>query len=148
MALAASVKRFAGPFFPFPPLAELVQRCNENQTLCLRGNERGNQTQQMPLARPLQSVLHHITKRSHIISERIYIFMLLTDDICYQCPLPILTARLLTQKKGLCFPSRGETFFFFLLLPSPPAPLHLFNLQNALGSFWEKSSMQYNHISL
>lgn len=137
VALSASVKRFDERFFPFSPLDDLVQRCSENQTLCLKGNQRGNQTQQMPLALP--SSLHHITLlKVPTLYLRTNLLMLLTDDICYQCPLPILTTKLITQKKEPHFLRRCETSLF--LLPPPPAPLHLFNLQNALGSFWEKSS--------
>lgn len=138
VVLLASVKRFDECFFPFPPLDDLVQRCGENQTLCLKGNQRGNQTQKMPLALP--SSLHHIIllKVPTLYLRRTNLLMLLTDYICYQCPLPILTARLITQKKELHFLSKRETYFF--LPPPPPAPLHLLNLQNTLGFFWEKSS--------
>lgn len=68
MALAVSMKGLLG--LPFPTLTELRLRYNEDQTLCLGGNQRGNQTQQMPLALPFQSVPHHITKRSNLTSQK------------------------------------------------------------------------------
>lgn len=62
--------------------------------------------------------------------------MLLTDGICYQCPLPILTARPLTQKKRLHFPSSGKTLFFSSSSSSPPQVLCIFSIYKML---WDHS---------
>lgn len=62
--------------------------------------------------------------------------MLLTDDICCQCPLPILTARLLTWKKGLHFPSRSETFFTSSSSSFCPQLLCIFSIYEML---WDHS---------
>ena len=64
--------------------------------------------------------------------RRTNFLMLLTVDICYECPLPFLTAWLLTQKKGLCFPCRHESFLFLPSSPLPPQLLCIISVYNML----------------